>query len=517
VQLDTLFTDFSFELKQALSQADFTELTKDNLNIKRKIRTAVELVGAMNHELGVSRARTDEVRALLSIFRDLSRHIHYFILIASGHGDVSIMHSLSLTPVIDAIEGDLKQLQTACIHPSESEVVLKTGAAIEALEQELKQYHHCSQIQNNFIYALIHFLHQVNHSFNSMRSIVTHIPLEMAAPFQTLAIQERLRMDVDVIKRSIKAGFSSILALSFWMMCNWPGGLNGIISSLMISIRKNLFEMRNVSIHRLLGCVIGGSVALGSLFLCAMTLYDFIVIFFCSVWAFSYFMFKVPNYSYIGLQANVALIISLAQEGGPPIYLAPPLQRLSGIIIGIVASFLVANLLWRSDVWTMLNRYLNKIYLYMGQNLKQVLFMPPSQRKLHDLANLFWLSRGLLESLADEPLSIKKRSILTALTSRFDSLVMIQATLSHILLAIDREKVEKTASLLECNLALYEQDTWSFFVQHDAVKGRSLSQQIQGMSADLDKKAVFYQVSDEDLRGFLAYLNALNQLLVRIH
>ena len=228
-------------------------------------------------------------------------------------------------------------------------------------------------------------------------------------------------------------------------------------------------------------------------------------------------MFKLPKYAYIGLQANIALIISLAQEGGPPVYLGPPLQRLGGIVIGIVASFIVANLIWRSDVWTMLNRYLNKLYLYMGQNLKQILLTSGNQKKLHDLANLFWASRGLLESLVDEPLSAKKQNILAELQKRFDSLVMIQATISHILGAINREKVVETARALGCDLPFYEHEVWVAFSQHDEPYGLTLSHQLQDLLSEIDKKMTFSQVSDNDLRGFLAYVNALNQLALRIH
>ncbi|CAM3073403.1 p-hydroxybenzoic acid efflux pump subunit AaeB [Legionella steigerwaltii] len=541
IQLHDIFTDFSVGLGQLLSmlndgKPDFDVLAQDNLKIKKKLRKAVELIGAMNYELGVTKARTDQVRALLDIFYDLSRRLQYLILISPQHGDLTIVQSLSIQPVLNAIQADLKQLQMAFSN-QEMLLELKTETGITELEQRVKQMQKGDEgvflhlhpkvnsdmeaqepaFKSNFAYAFIHFLHQVNQSLLLMHSLLSHIPFNMTVKLQVLKTRERIRTDMDVIKRSIKAGFSVILALGFWMVTNWPGGLNGIISSLVISIRKNLFEMKNVSIHRILGCVLGGGIALVSLFLIKMDLYDFILIFFLSIWAFTYFMFKVPKYSYIGLQANIALIISLAQEGGPPVYLGPPLQRLGGIVIGIVASFIVANLIWRSDVWTMLNRYLNKLYVYIGQNLKQILLTSENQKKIHDLANLFWTSRGLLESLVDEPLSTKKQSLLTELWKRFDSLVMIQATISHILGAINRDKVEETARLLGCDLFFYEHEVCVAFNQHDTAYGLKLSHQLQDLLSEIDKKRAFAQVPDNDLRGFLAYINALNQLVLRIH
>ena len=93
---------------------------------------------------------------------------------------------------------------------------------------------------------MIHFLQQVKQSLNLMYSLLDSSPATLKPKFQVLQIQDRLRTDPDLIKRSIKAGLSVVLALAFWMISNWPGGLNGIISSLIISIRKNLFEMKNV-------------------------------------------------------------------------------------------------------------------------------------------------------------------------------------------------------------------------------------------------------------------------------
>ncbi|QLZ69535.1 p-hydroxybenzoic acid efflux pump subunit AaeB [Legionella sp. PC1000] len=541
VQLHCIFTDFSIELDQLLTmlvegKPDFDLLSQSTLKIKRKVRKAVELIGAMIHELGVTKARVDQVRALLDTFYDLSRQLQYLILISPRHHDLTFVQSLSMKPVLNAIQSDLTQLQMAFSNHLDAPKELKTGPAIAELEKYVKQKQGNGDMysfltpdahsgierqqfifKSNFVYALIHFLHQVNQSLLLMQSLLSRIPHGMTAKHHVLKTQERIRTDIDVIKRSIKAGLSVILALGFWMVSNWSGGLNGIISSLVLSIRKHLFEMKSVSIHRLLGCIWGGGIALFSLFLIKMTLYDFILIFFFSIWGFSYFMFKLPQYSYVGLQANIALIISLAQEGGPPVYLTPPLQRLGGIIIGIVASFIVANLIWRSDVWTMLNRYLNKLYIYMGQNLKQILLSSANQIKLHDLANLFWSSRGLLESLADEPLSTKKQNLLTELTKRFESLVIIQATISHILLAIDREKVEKTAQLLGYELSSYEKAIWNAFEEHDAAHGLKLSHQLQDLLSEMDKKIIFFQISDDDLRGFLAYLNALNQLVLHIH
>ncbi|WP_045096034.1 FUSC family protein [Legionella fallonii] len=521
VQVRGIFDDFSTEFKQ-LSQSlkqgtiDFEVVAQSNLKIKKKLRKAVELIGALNHEIGVTKERIDQLRAFLDSFYDLSRQLQYLILTSPLRDDLTTIQTLQVEPVFAAIQDDLALLQFAFINQLAPSAVLKTPEAIAVLEKQWSQEQQKLMVKSDFISSFIHFLEQVSFCFSQMYSLLAGSPVTSTARFKLINRKERLRSDLDLVKHSIKAGLAVILALLFWMVSNWPGGLNGIISSLVISIRKNLFEMTYISFHRIIGCCLGGGVALFSLLVCAMDLYDFSLVLLFSVWAFSYLMFKFPKYAYIGLQANIALIISLAQEGGPPILLDPPLQRLGGIFIGITSSFLVANILWRSDVLTLLNRSLDKLYRFMTYNLKQILTVTEKEITLHDLANLFWLSRGLIESLTAERLNAKKQNKLVKLTRRFESLVFIQATLSHILAAIDRVEAEATAKLFDLDLLAIENKLVILYEDHDIPGGHALSHQLQEMLATFEAKPVYVQIDSNELRNFLAYINALNHLALGV-
>lgn len=521
VQVHELFDDLSIEFQQLLDclQHDklvFDEVSQSNLKLKKDVRKSIELIGAMRRELGVTSEQIDELSAILDSFYDFSRQLHYLIIALPQQNDLMAIRSLPLEAVIRAILFDLKQLQAAFLSHTTKPIVLLTTDALLDLEQNFKQKRVNKAVKSDFIFSLIHFLNQVNQRLIIMQSLMARAPVSIIPKFQVISRQERLRSDPDLIKHSIKAGLSVLLALGFWLVSNWPGGLNGIISSLIISIRKNLYDMTNVSIHRLVGCFLGGGIALLSLFLVEMNLFDFILVVFFSVWGFTYFMFKIPHYSYIGLQANIALIITLAQEGGPPVLLAPPLQRLGGIVIGIIASFIVANVLWRSDSLTVLNRYLNKLYLLLGYNLKQVLLVPGNQKSLHDLPNLFWISRGLIESLDEANLNAKKQAKLSKLTHKFESLVIIQATISHLLATIDKEQAEVTADLFGFNIKIYKKELITFYEQHDTTGALDLSQKFKKFLSEIEKTPHYSKVDDEELRNFLAYVNALIQIALRV-
>jgi uncharacterized membrane protein YccC len=511
-QVNDLFQDYIKEMQQlsfcfTQNHLKLTDIAASNLKIKKKIRKATELIGSMNRELGVTQAKTDELRAFLDTFSALARQIHYLIAIPCEPNDLAIMHALSVDKVFEAIAADLLQLQAAFIKDSSPLLHLNTEKALYELERTIKKQPFIS----NFFYSFLIFINQVNQNISLFHALLSkNVTQKKDMPF-VLDRKARIRSDNELIKHSIKAGLAVLLALSFWMVSNWPGGINGIISSLVISIRRNLFDMKNIIIHRLIGCTLGGSLALASIAIVEMNLYDFILIMFFSVWAFTWFMFKFPKYSYIGLQANIALIIALAQEGGPPVVLDPPLQRLAGIVIGIVASFIVANVLWRADVWSILNRYLDKIYKFIIFNLHQVL-CATRKKNMHDLANLFWLARGLIESLGDTPLNNKKQNRLSALREQFESLVMIQATLSYILVSIDREKAAVTAALFPVDLSVYEEQLLILYGQKNQTGAYQLYQDLKVEIEKIEKNPIYSNVGFYELRNLLAYLNALVQL-----
>ncbi|KTD31700.1 p-hydroxybenzoic acid efflux pump subunit AaeB [Legionella moravica] len=523
VQVHDIFDEFLAEFKvlhQLLIHPDVnsSELAERNLKIKKKIRTAIELIGALNQEIGVKKEHVDRFRAYMDTLYAISRQFQYLIILQPQVTELNSLKKLDIDPLFTAIEHDLLEFQTKFDLRQTEVIVLQTSDVLADFEQRVNRKKNNLSVKSEFIYSFINYVKQLNQNFILIKSLSSPEPVAITPKYKVISKQQRLRSDYDLIKHCIKAGLSVLLALGFWFVSNWPGGLNGIISSLVISIKgKNLFDMKHVSIHRFMGCFLGGGVGLISLAVFEMNLYELIIILLFFVWAFSYFMFKMTEYSYIGLQANIALIITLAQQGGPPIGLDPPLQRLAGIIIGITATIIVANVVWRSDVWTILKRYIDKLYRFIAFNLEQVILVAEDQRSLHDLANLFWLSRGLITSLGNEQLSLKKQNLLSALTQRFESLVIVQATISHILVTIDLKKAHETALLFQFDLLSHEKKLIESFNLQNSTAGLNLSQTFGDFVTNIDHHAAFASANDESIRNLLAYVNALKLISLQIN
>ncbi len=476
-------------------------LLKNNLQLKRSLRKAADMIGFLRREAGIKRERIDQFRALLDLLYGLGRSLNYYI-VSLSNTPLSDYEKATLSSVFQVLKEDLHSIESLFFNSANAPLIAST----EEISQWSKNYPE-ETIRN---YKLDGLFKQASSALTRMAHVLSGE--EQWNPQQHfLDSQTRLSRDPDVIIHGIKAGLSAVLALLFWLLTNCPGGVNGIISSIVISTKKNSFEMKSTSIHRLIGCFLGGSIALGSLFVVEMNLYDFIVISLFSLWAFNYFAFKYPKYAYIGLQASIALIITLAQPGGPPVVLSPPLERLGGVVIGIISSYIIANSIWRNAPLAMLNGKLHKLFRLLRYNLSQILTHDRAAIKIHDVTNLFWVCRGLIETLGNLELSTKKQQLLESYSAVFDELVIVQATLSHIFLGIDRSQAVKTGERFGIDLHKYEQEVLAVYAQMSAGES-SLDLELQQSVDDINVKG-HTLVAEAEFINLVAYLNSLIELL----
>ncbi|MCF6807068.1 FUSC family protein [Thiotrichales bacterium 19S9-12] len=160
----------------------------------------------------------------------------------------------------------------------------------------------------------------------------------------------RSEKNLSIMKESIKNGLGVILALFIWMFTASPGGLQGIISALAVAQPKS--EEHNISTvlhnakNRFLGCFLGGATGLLCLYKLQLNIIFLLIVLFIGSSIFSYITLTSKKYSYLGIQANVAFIITLIQNDIVTTSIVPAMMRLSGIFIGIFSLVLVHLLIW---------------------------------------------------------------------------------------------------------------------------------------------------------------------------
>lgn len=516
-QFDALLADLAKNLQQFYicimeDCKDVQSLAEANLQLKKSCRKVTDLIGAMPKDPGIKKETIDRYRALLELVYQLTRWFQYQINQPISLSSLPV--HLPVKELFDAVEQDLSALRAAMKGKKIIPESLQLSDSIRLFEEQFKKMGANSADSAESLYALNHFMRQVEHNIADMKLLLQGSEPE-TQPSIYINARKRLRNDPDMIKHCLKAGVTVLLALLIWLASSWPGGLKGIISSIIISVRKNLYEMKNVSTHRFIGCFLGGGSALISLSLLRMDLFDFIFILSLFVWLFSFFSFKYPQYAYIGLQANIALIITLAQGGGPPVELAPPLERLAGILMGIFASFTVGNVLWRADAFSILQRYLKKLFYYLRENIQILLLDHKESAPLHDLTNLFWISRGLIEALMSEKLSEKKQEQLASLQQRFEHFTVLQATVSYARTSIDIRKARALAMHYALPLASVENGIADLYQEGKKANVGLIEEKLHACFTSFRQTFLSADIADEDRRHLMAYLHILRQVLLK--
>ncbi|KTC99383.1 FUSC family protein [Legionella erythra] len=521
-EVGQVFTGFKELLMQVqdnlLAHAHSVDELRNNMQtFKKSVVKATDMLGYMRREVGFKREKIDQLRLLFDSFYSLNRSLHFFV---ASHQYDSIQAEIKETPlplkaVFSAITEDLESIKSNFLKQTDDGKALAGIQALQSWDKALSALTITNSRHQQAVFAISHLLRQLINQLQSLQLVLVKGQKQKAPKTSLISRKQRLQTDPDIIKHSIKAGLSVTLALCFWLISNWPGGLNGLISSIVISIRKSIYEMKNISLYRLLGCMAGGGLALFSLAWFRMNLYDLIIILLFGVWGFSYFSFKYTTYAYIGLQANIALIITLAQAGGPPIALDPPLERLGGILIGIASTFLVANAVWRSDMLTQLTGRLHKLSRYLLYNVRQLLAPEAQKKPLYDLTSLFWFCRGLLETLDQTELSPKKQAVLDKAKADFQNMVLLQATITHVYDYIDQEKCRLEAARIGCDLRVLEaQVTALFEAGRESHMIPGLRQQLNALRDEMMAACEAEKVSADAMENSVVYLSSLIQLAI---
>lgn len=513
--IDKLFDSLSKVLTEN-DRALIPLISADNIQLKTTVRQALEGVVLMRHELEYNQNQLDKYRFLLDACLSFCRALNYFL---SLNTLCSKATHLPVKEVIAAMRNDFAALHADFFSESTPRP-LQTESALTAFD---KTFTHKTDLTTDaYKYVL-----NMRHFFQQMIGLLSRLQVVLRGEENQLPVkpvistQQQLRTDPNAMIHGIKSGLTAILALGIWLFINIPGGLNGIISSIVISARRNLFDLQNIGAWRLLGCVLGGGIGLYSLQSFTMNLYLLLTIIFFTVWAFSFFSFTQIKYAYVGMQANIAVILALAQQGGEAVSIIPALERLSGIIIGIVASLIIANLIWRMSVLSMLQQQLRTLRMKLMHNVACLLSNEEREPEFFDLIDAFWNCRGLLDQLSEKyavtnPNTVQmtsKQTQIVAAKKEERALNAIQVTLNNMRESIDQKRARQTASDCGIDLSALEDKLRILYsspiTDYDAhALHQSIEQSVAALMMYHNKAELNYM----DLENCAAYLYALSKI-----
>jgi len=102
------------------------------------------------------------------------------------------------------------------------------------------------------------------------------------------------------------------------------------------------------ALHRLIGCLAGGLVALACLALSITAFLPWLAILSIAMWICMHVQTSRRGVGYVGTQAALVFIVTLVQGAGPPSSIMPGIDRFAGIICGLAILMLVSVALWPS-------------------------------------------------------------------------------------------------------------------------------------------------------------------------
>lgn len=177
---------------------------------------------------------------------------------------------------------------------------------------------------------------------------------EAAPPAEAPGWTDLLGRNWPVVEHGIRSGITVMILPSLWNLFELPS-LNQMAISVMVVMSVPVTgadaaamgaAVLERSVQRIIGCLLGGVLSL-LLLATPLTVYPlWLAVLFAGVWVGALLQTSTRGASYMGIQAAVVFVVTLVQGDGPPSSLLPGIERLAGMLSGLVVLLLIGLVLW---------------------------------------------------------------------------------------------------------------------------------------------------------------------------
>lgn len=486
----TLKIRYLFDAWRGLFSTIFNNVSQldDSLvHLNKQINSAKSHFFDYSKDLGGSASKRDAAQQLFRLFDDLYQRLHNDEnLLKKAFCNEDLKSKLpsfltlwdSLLAGIDLLE---KMLRKKAAHLEQLSLRDRLNACISEFETIRRiQYetHQYSVDEMKYFHLLMNTSQYLVGQFFNIESMVRiYVGLEKKKSTTPVKLFFIDVIDLVTVKQAIKVGVSFVASFLMWMLTNWPGGLQGLVSVCFLGTEKYFDDVLQKAKLRFMGCILGGGVGLSCLYLFQISIYNifFLIVIFMGL--FAYITIKSKKYSYLGFQANLAFAIAIIQPQYTPL-VGPALERLSGIIIGIVGTLIVGLLLWPMFPRKVIAKLLPKITDQFSHAYRGVLFgwkaneesdVMTHLRKFIDEINECLKSRLQFHGETDA-VYCQYKSRVNMLNQLFQILMIIRKN-------IDMDRVMKTADSLGIDLQRLSEvlcEHISEGLEHYVVQGKTV-------------------------------------------
>ena len=156
--------------------------------------------------------------------------------------------------------------------------------------------------------------------------------------------------------QGVRSAISVVAVLQVWIWIDLPDVAEMVITIAIVMsapvLTGGLGSRRAVaerSLHRLMGCTIGGIAALGCLALQVTSFPWWLAMIGAGVWMGMHVQVGKHGVGYVGTQAVIVFIVTMIQGPAPPESIMPGVDRFAGILGGFAILMVVSLVLWPSD------------------------------------------------------------------------------------------------------------------------------------------------------------------------
>jgi uncharacterized membrane protein YccC len=149
---------------------------------------------------------------------------------------------------------------------------------------------------------------------------------------------------LEAFHAALVTGAALLTALTLWSWYDLPSLLQIVVSILAV-IDRDIAVMRAKSFQRVLGCLVGGSAGLAITAMGVSSFFVWSVLFVGGMMALAHLYHGRSAYSYVGLQGGFAYILAMVTGLGPPDTIDPVVERIAGMLIGVVILLAVVAVL----------------------------------------------------------------------------------------------------------------------------------------------------------------------------
>jgi len=154
-----------------------------------------------------------------------------------------------------------------------------------------------------------------------------------------------------------RSAIAVVVVLQLWILIDLPQVTEmaitiAVVMSAPVVAAGGLSTRQAVaqrSLHRVIGCLLGGIVALGCLALDVTSFPWWLAMIGAAVWLGMHVQIGKHGVGYVGTQAAFVFIVTLIQGAAPPTSIMPGVDRFVGITGGLAILLIVSLLLWPSE------------------------------------------------------------------------------------------------------------------------------------------------------------------------